>query len=149
MKMFKKLIHVTEKGYTWNRSYFLFATLILLSIVFYIISINGINPTPYVICNQDICLNPLLEKTCNGAVCPLVTCTESWCTEKYLTMGTYGKKPLNQSAFFLAGISLFLLAFVLNHFHYNLGKKIDFEIEKSPIGKLIKNIQKLDDKNKK
>lgn len=143
---FKK---VTSTGYVFDNRIFLVVVLILFSVVGFIMYKDGINPTPYVECKEDYCPNPLLTQKCQGAVCNIVKCEESWCTQETLTKGEYGKKPLKTEAFFLLGLSLFVLAFFVNHKIYNVGKKFDFGFNDSPLGKVISKLPKDEDSNNK
>ena len=142
-----KFIRTTSSGYIYDNRIFLSATLILLCIVGYFVVTQGTAIRPYVRCDKDICVNPMMDKTnvCQGVMCGLVLCDEQWCTMEYLPKGEYGKKPFNMGSFILIVVSLFILAFVANHKIHNTGRQFDIGFQDSPIGKMLQRFKKEDD----
>ena len=128
-----KRYNITTKGYRFDKFIFwgmFLIWILLLGSQFYI---HGYGHHPYFVCHAYECENPLVrgEYKCTlafGMIPCKVECKEEWCTKPFLPKGEYGKKPINNNAFYMAMFGSLILGLVLNHFIHNKGKAFHINI---------------------
>lgn len=125
--------NATTSGYRFDKILFFSIAFLLLAFVGLLAKDKGLSQHPQLTCNAERCINPLLSGHCSGLICS-IDCNEAWCTQKYLTRGSYGTPPpITQTNFLFICLGMFLLAFVFNHLLHNRGKKFDLGLTNSPM----------------
>lgn len=143
MKM--ERFNVTKRGYKYDKIIFWVVMLVTIGLVLYNFAYYNFDFTPRVhfVCSAVECPNPYFLQDCKQQltilfVIPIYTTKDcstlegyEWIKEEKLPYGEYGDpEPDN---FFYRNVPIivfvcFLLAFLLNHFFHNRGRKFDIEI---------------------
>ena len=140
-----KIFNIAKNGYKFNRLLFLGVIFIFTGIFIYNLMINGITQHPYFTCKSDICFNAVYANkiSCNSIYCPPVECKEDWCFQEYVSKGTYGIQPSFTQRYFPMLIwGSTVLAFIINHFLYNKGKKFSLYTKRQILPIWMANIIK-------
>lgn len=136
----------TKNGYKFDKLIFWGGACIMVVIVLLFLYENGYKNIPYVVCDEEKCLNPLIDQYTKESLIEKynLDCSEQWCFYEVLPRGEYGKKPLTEE-FTITILSITLLGFVLNHVLHNKGKKFDLGLKEL---NWIKAVEKYDKYNK-
>lgn len=137
--------NITKRGYKYDKIIFWVVMIITTAVVLYNFAYYNFDFTPrvHMICEEFQCKNPYYGGECKQTLTilffiPLYTTKDcstlegyEWIKEEYVPMGEYGDPP--PEGFLYRDIPLivivcFVLAFLLNHFIHNKGKKFDIEI---------------------
>lgn len=124
-----KRFNETTTGYRFDKFIFWGAILVILLVLGTQFLKYGTTFKPYINCKgPDDCENPFYST--DNYKCTLAfgfaKCEidyYEWLEVEELPPGEYGERPANNTGFFLIMGSMLLLAFCLNHFYWNKGKK--------------------------